>query len=717
MVHHKDVKQTRHWLVLLWLGCNLASAGADLKTEARLLLDSAGARPGDTIWAGLQLRMAPNWHTYWQNPGDSGIATKIDWTLPVGIGAGPVHWPVPEKLITASLTTYVYHGEAILLIPLTLAGNLAAGNLEIKGKVSWLECEELCVAGKAEVSAKLVIGSESKPSADATLIEAARKRLPQIMPGLPVRAAWEKASDTDTRPLLLEWDTKEKSASVDFFPYASDTFEIAGDTEKLADENGKVRLRKTVKKSEGDWPAQIAGVLVARQSGDSPPQGYEVHLPLAPVAAASVGLPPAASAGSLLALLGMLGGAFVGGLILNIMPCVLPVIALKVVGFVNHSQETPQRVRQLGLIYGAGVLTSFLVLAGLAIAVQQAGGLAGWGMAFQNPKFRVIMTVLMTLVALNLFGIFEVTLSGGAMGAAGELAGKEGLAGAFLNGVLATLLATPCTAPFLAGAIAFAFTQPPLVIGLAFLAVGLGLALPFVVLCWCPGMLRFLPKPGAWMERFKVAMGFPMLATAVWLFWLTAPRYGKSGVLWFGLFLVLLAMAAWIWGEFVQRGARGRGMALALSLIMAAAVYAYILEGKLQWRSPQQTVAAAGSLKESPHGIDWQPWSPEAVEKARREGHAVLVDFTADSCLNCQVNKITSLEIAETRAKLKAINAVAFLADFTDENETIARELKRFGRPGVPLVLVYPRDVNLPPMVLPTVLTPKIVLQALDKAT
>ena len=217
MVHHKDVKQTRHWLVLLWLGCNLASAGADLKTEARLLLDSAGARPGDTIWAGLQLRMAPNWHTYWQNPGDSGIATKIDWTLPVGIGAGPVHWPVPEKLITASLTTYVYHGEAILLIPLTLAGNLAAGNLEIKGKVSWLECEELCVAGKAEVSAKLVIGSESKPSADATLIEAARKRLPQIMPGLPVRAAWEKASDTDTRPLLLEWDTKEKWASVDFF--------------------------------------------------------------------------------------------------------------------------------------------------------------------------------------------------------------------------------------------------------------------------------------------------------------------------------------------------------------------------------------------------------------------------------------------------------------------------------------------------------------------
>jgi len=317
---------------------------------------------------------------------------------------------------------------------------------------------------------------------------------------------------------------------------------------------------------------------------------------------------------------------------------------------------------------------------------------------------------------LNLFGVFEVTLGSGVLGAASGLAAKHGFAGAFFNGVLATVLATPCTAPFLSTALAFAFTQPPLVTLLIFLMVGLGLAAPFVVVCWQPAWLKFLPKPGAWMEKFKVAMGFPMLATAVWLFWFTAPRFGKSGVLWLGLFLVILAAAAWVWGEFVQRGVRRRGVGMVVSIVLLALGYAYALEGQLKWRSAVKLAQGEGSLKTDAEGIDWKPWSPEAVAKARADGKPVLVDFTADNCLNCQVNKVTSLEITATRSRLKQLNAASFIGDFTDQDPRIAAELKRYGRPGVPLVLVYPRDPGAEPIVLPEILTPKLVLDALDKA-
>ncbi len=255
----------------------------------------------------------------------------------------------------------------------------------------------------------------------------------------------------------------------------------------------------------------------------------------------------------------MLGLAFLGGLILNIMPCVLPVISLKILSFVKQSREAPGRVRQLGLIYVAGVLLSFLIMAALVIAVQQAGRAASWGMQFQNPTFLVAITILVVLVSLNLFGVFEVNLGGSVIGSAGELASRGGTAGAFFNGVLATILATPCTAPFLAPALGFAFAQPPAIIGLMFLAIGLGLAAPYLLLSFKPAWLRFLPKPGPWMERFKIIMGFPMLGTAFWLFSLTGTHLGKSGSLWFGIFLVTLALAAWIWGEFIQRGHSRKG--------------------------------------------------------------------------------------------------------------------------------------------------------------
>jgi len=359
---------------------------------------------------------------------------------------------------------------------------------------------------------------------------------------------------------------------------------------------------------------------------------------------------------------------------------------------------------------------SFLVLAGIVIGLKSAGKDASWGMQFQNPVFLVTMTTLVTLVALNLFGVFEVSLGGGAMTAASELARQEGLPGAFFNGVLATALATPCTAPLLAPALGFAFAQPPLQILLLFLAIGAGLALPYLLLSFQPAWLRFLPKPGNWMIHFKHAMGFPMLATAIWLLWVATRIFGRDGALWLGLFLVVLALAVWIWGEFVQRGEARHGLAMSLSLLLAGGAYAYALEGQLHWRNPAKPAEAGAIPKSSPEGIDWQPWSLEAVAKARAEGRVVLVDFTADWCFTCKANLKSSLEIPETRRKLKELNAVALLADNTLESPAIVTELKKFGRAGVPMVLVYPRDPKAEPLLLPTLLTPSIVAEALDKA-
>jgi thiol:disulfide interchange protein DsbD len=336
-------------------------------------------------------------------------------------------------------------------------------------------------------------------------------------------------------------------------------------------------------------------------------------------------------------------------------------------------------------------------------------------MQFGNPEFIVVLTALITLVALNLFGVFEVMLGGRTLSAAGQLASKQGAPGAFFNGLLATALATPCTAPFLAPALGFAFAKDSTVIVLIFLFVGLGLAAPYVVLSWNPAWLKLLPKPGAWMEKFKIAMGFPMLLTAVWLFNLAADDYG-SNVLWLGVFLVLLAFAAWIFGEFVQRGRTGKGVAVAIALILVIGGYAFALENQLHWREPM-TVATAGSLPVSPDGIDWQPWTPEAVATAQREGRPVLVDFTANWCLTCQVNKKLAIDIPSVRDKLKEINAVALIGDYTHFPDNITAELNRYSRAGVPLVLVYPKDVDVQPIVLPAILTPGIVLDALDRAT
>lgn len=712
------------WLVpaaLLAVGPALAQSAT---TRASLLLAAETARPGDTVLAAVRLQMARGWHTYWRNPGESGKATEITWNLPAGVTAGEIQWPPPEAHVASEMTTYVYHNEVFLLVPLTLAGDLRPGPLDLQAEVDWLECEVACVPGRARLGARLEVGPETRPSPHAAALAAWQARVPVPNPALEARASWEATPSGGDATLIIEGKVLADFRPEDFYAYPADNFEVRPAVQVLSAPEGRFRLGKQVNPFGKPLPARVAGILVQAGRPGELPRAVEVSLDLpaaggAPTAATSAtgsGAGDARSPAGKGSLLAMLGLAFLGGLILNLMPCVLPVIALKVLGFVQQSKEDPGRVRQLGLIYAMGVLTSFLVLAGLVIQVQQAGGSASWGMQMQNPQFRVALLVVVTLVALNLFGVFEVILPGRATDAAAGLAARQGAAGAFFHGVLATALATPCTAPFLAVALGFAFTQPPVVVLLMFAAVALGLASPYVVLSWRPGWLRFLPKPGLWMNRFKVAMGFPMLATAVWLLDFSAPGFGEGGLLWLGLFVVLLALAAWVWGEFVQRDGRRRSLAMTICAAVLLVDYFFVLEGQLRWRAPRSAVTAEDVIQEGPEGIPWHRWSPEAVEAARLAGQPVLVDFTAKWCLTCKSNKRFALEVSVVRSRLKALNFKSFRADNTDPNPRIVTELKRYGRAGVPLVLVFPADTARPPIVLPELLTPGIVLEALEHA-
>ena len=390
-----DMRRALNILVLVCLGFFPVAVHA-AHTQASLLLNVASAKPGDTILAGVHLKMDAEWHTYWKNSGASGIATSIKWELPNGISAGEIQWPVPKKLPPDDLTTYAYEEEVVLIVPLTLSAGVKTGPQVLKAAVSWLECKDKCIPGSAEISATLNVGTETKASPEAATILAWQKKLPGSAETLHPHASWESQTTNDARHLVLEWDAHGVSEA-DLFPQASDDFEVQGEVQRLPSDPAKVRIRKTVKKFQGDWPKEISGLLV--QKSGTEVSAYDATMKIEG---------PSAAAGLEQPLWKMLIYAFIGGLILNIMPCVLPVIALKILGFVQQSKEEPRRVFALGLIYGLGVIVSFVVLAGLVIAVKQAGGSATWGMQFQSPQFSVALILLVTLIAQNLFGFFEV---------------------------------------------------------------------------------------------------------------------------------------------------------------------------------------------------------------------------------------------------------------------------------------------------------------------
>ena len=665
--------------------------GFDAKTKVSLLVEPAMAKAGDAVDVALHLKMPGGWHTYWRNPGENGMPTTIKWILPEGISAGAIRWPVPEKVEWLEMFTYAYHHEALLIIPLTLSADLAPGEYTLVGKVEWLECEETCLPGEAKVSAKLVVGSETKAGSHAGLFQKWRMRWPvkNEMPQLP--AAWAGAANAKgERTVRLTVPVSGRDVKVHFLPYATTgkKWEIAHTT-KLTKGETKFTLSKIITSKDGEWPTELRGVVRFEVNGKV--TGHETAFQIGE----AEGDPPKS-------LWYILSFAFIGGLILNIMPCVLPVISLKILGFVQQADEAPERVRKLGLTYALGVLFSFLVLAGMMIAVKKSTGMASWGMQMQNPYFNLALMLVVALVALNLFGLFEVTLGGGAMTKANELASREGYIGAFFNGILATALATPCTAPFLAGGMGAALTQSSGVIIVAMSAVAAGLAFPYVLLSFQPGWLKFLPKPGLWMVQFKQIMGFPMLAAAVWILSFTGPMFGKGGVMWLGVLLCVVALAAWMFGEFMQRNVAKSSVPLVAVGVVLVAGYFTTLEWGLDWRNKDE-------------GVKWEVWSPEAVAKAREAGHPVLVDFTADWCLTCKWTKNNAIEVKPVVRKLAEIGGVAFIADWTSKDKVITKALHAHGRGAVPLVLVYPpvgEAIVLPPVMS----SPGKVLEALEKA-
>ena len=735
----------RAGILLSLFFCLVALAARAAHTEASLVLSDDTAKPGDTVWAGVDLKMEPGWHTYWKNSGDAGMPTTIAWQLPSGVTAGDIHWPLPEKLPPAEVTTYGYNDETMLLVPLKIGANVPSGPITLTANLTWLECKDVCIPVKTSVQATLNIGSETKASANAGAIEAWKAKTPETSADWEVNVWWETSTNGDTRPLIIggvqpPTAPRLKTEAADFFPGASDDFEIQPATEELSQQAMGFELRKQVKKFSGDWPKEISGVMAVKQNGHW--SGFEIQAPIkeAPSAFLNYSAPSSVqtSSAAIVAsnlpsqttaptsaglLVKYLFYAFVGGLILNVMPCVLPVIALKILGFVSEARSEPRRVRNLGFIYAAGVLASFAVMALIFIGLKEAGRQVGWGIQFGNPVFVVGLTVLSLLIALNLFGVFEVTPGGKIMNAAGNLASRHGAAGAFFNGLMATVLAASCTAPILGAAVGFALSKGATVMFLIFLFLGIGLAAPYVLLSCNPALLKFIPKPGPWMEKFKIAIGFPMLATTVWLFNVAASDYG-SRVFWLGVFLVIVACAAWIFGEFIQRGRGGKGIAVAIVLILLVGGYAYALEGRLNWRTMVGEKETDNSLIDtSAKGLVWQPWSPEAVAQARKAGKPVLVDFTATWCVTCNAIVKPALESPAVGTKLKELNAATLIGDYTRTPPQMTDEISKYGSAGVPLVLVFPKNPNAPAIVLrqpdpfefPSSYS-KAVLSALDRA-
>ncbi len=726
-------------LLLAAIFCLAAFTARAAHTQASLVLSDTTAKPGDIVWAGVDLKMDPGWHTYWKNSGAAGLPTTIKWQLPPGVTAGDIQWPLPEKLPPIEVTTYGYNGEVMLLVPLKIGTNVPPGPITLAANLTWLECKDVCIPAKASVETTLNIGSETKPSANMAAIESWKAKVPQTNCPFGLVVWWGGDSTNDARSLYFAGFPElnrpfPNITQADFFPDSYDSFDVQAKTEPSAPNTSLFTFIKNVKKFSGDWPKEIGGVLVINGGqnayvgsvpiSDQDPRPISMHQGVA-TTAAPISNPPSQttattpSATPSLAL--MLLYAFIGGLILNVMPCVLPVIALKILGFVSEARSEPRRVRNLGFIYALGVLASFSALAGVVIGINAAGHRAGWGLQFGNPVFVVCMTTLITLVALNLFGVFEVTLGGKALDAAGNLASRHGAPGAFFNGLLATLLATPCTAPYMATALGFAFAQSAAIIFLILLFVGLGLAAPYVLLCCNPALLKFLPKPGAWMEKFKIAMGFPMLATVVWLISIAASDYGARAI-WLSVFLVVLAFAAWIFGEFVQRGRKAKGLAIVIILILLVCDYTYALEGRLRWR--EMVSESDSTASPSASGVTWKPWSPEAIAEARAGGKPVLVDFTATWCVTCNAVVKPALENSSVVDKLKELNATALLGDYTRTPQKMTDEIAKYGGAGVPLVLIYPKNPNAPaivlrqpgPLELPSSYS-NAVLDALEKAS
>lgn len=692
-------------LILLAASSAWSEPVRDKHVTAELVAEHTSYQPGRPFWVGLRLVMDPHWHTYWRNAGDSGMGTTLDWELPEGFQAGPLQWPYPRPIPSGPLVSYGYENEVLLLTQITPPADGPPGDVLLKAKAAWLMCEEVCIPGQANLELKLP-GRPDEPAADSAWTGA----FAQARAALPVtEVGWQAKAIYADKEIVLNLTpgpaSKGGEAGVLFFPYADDVIDHAA-PQKLTTNGAAIELRVSRSSIRAEPPDRIRGVLV-RSDGwqpDGSAPAWEIDVPVEGTAS-----PSAAAAGTEkpMSLGWALLFAFAGGLILNLMPCVFPVISIKILGFVEQAGESRARLFTHGLVFALGVLVCFWVLAGTLMALRAGGSEIGWGFQLQQPLVVVALAAVFFLLSLSLFGVFEIGLSLTSAGANAQ--SQKGYAGSFFSGLLATIVATPCTAPFMGAALGYALALPTLSALLIFTLLGLGMSLPYLVLSASPGLIRRIPRPGPWMESLKQFMGFLMMATVVWLAWVLSVQTSSGTVIALLGALVGLGLAAWILGRWgaLHRRTGTRWTARLLALVLALAV----LQPVVQLARTPATSGDFAVVTEG--GVTWEPWSPERVAELRAAGTPVFVDFTAAWCLTCQVNKRVALHQREVEAAFTAKGVATLKADWTDRNETIARGLAEFGRSGVPLYVLYPPGAE--PRLLPEVLTPGLVLNALDQ--
>lgn len=675
--------------------------------QAELVAQEA-AVPGGTVYVALRQNVDAGWHTYWRNPGDAGEPTKITWTLPSGWKAGEIVWPTPTLQRVGPLMNYGYAGDTLLPVAIQAPASARPGQtVRLTAAVLFLVCADICIPEEAVLTLDLPV-TAGPPQPDPKW----STRIAEVLAAAPRPAGLVASYSVDGRKLVLAvTGTPLEGAdftSAYFFPFSGTAIEHA---KPQFIERGPRGLTLTLPAgydfTAGERPETLAGVLALRGGA------YEISATAGPPSkdAAGLGPPPAAGPGDgAPGLPAALLFALLGGLILNLMPCVFPILSMKAASLASHAHEA-RAARTQGLAYMAGVVLSFLALAGALIALKAAGAAVGWGFQLQSPVMVAALAVLMALVALNLSGVFEIGTS--LQGAGGGLAdGKGGVLGSFLTGVLAVVVAAPCTAPFMGPAMGFALTQSPVVSLLVFAVLGLGLAAPFVALSFAPALLRLMPKPGAWMETLRNVLAFPMYGTAAWLIWVLAQQTGSLGLA-LGLAAGLAAaFSAWLFGRAQKREKAPilRGLAAVVLLAAAGLIYGLTLAPPPAAAQPAGTAAADTKVE-----LPSEPWSPERVAALRAEGRPVFVNFTAAWCVTCQVNDAAAIARPATAEAFRKANAVYMVADWTNRDGAIAKALAEQGRAGVPLYLVYGADGS-PPVALPQLLSEGMVIEAIGKA-
>jgi thiol:disulfide interchange protein/DsbC/DsbD-like thiol-disulfide interchange protein len=665
---------------------------------AELVAHDASIQPGRPFLVALKLTHDEHWHTYWINPG-TGYPTSLRWTLPEGFSAGEIIWPTPHvvKDTKGNVTGHGYEGVVFLFVEITPPATLAPGSeVTLRATADWLMCMDVCMPGDAKLELTLPVKAEppAPNMSVARLFNNAKADLPQPLAGWSVIA--ERKESAFIVRLIPGAGTMHRPEGLHLFDSAGLVDYAAPQT--ISEEKGAIIFTLAVSKDGDPAASRLAGVIVSENGWGPmiPAHGASFDVALG-AAAPNSNLPsPNSAAPAAGSLLGTLLLALLGGLILNLMPCVFPVLGIKVLGFVNQSGSDRGKVVAHGLVFTLGVLLSFWALAGLLLALRAGGSQLGWGFQLQSPVFVFGMTAFLLVFALNLSGLFEVGLSATAVG--GRLQMQQGYGGSFFTGILATLVATPCSAPFLAPALGAALALPAVESILVFTAIAVGLAAPYLLLSAFPAAVKMLPRPGAWMETFKQLMAFPLYATVGWLLWVLAgqTKDNDNALLLIVFGLVLVAMAAWVYGRWTKPTARFIAV-----LLLIGGVW-------LGWPKP----AGAAPVTASGYALKWEPWSPAAVEAARAAGRTIYVDFTARWCATCQTNKATVFTSSDVLQAFGERNVLLLKADWTSKDSAITDELAKWNRSAVPFNLIYAPG-RAEPLILPELLSPGIVLEAL----